>query len=93
MNSAIELDRTQAQASLQLTGAEMVVRVLERYGARVVAGIPGGAVLPLYEAFARCSRIRHILARHEQAAGRDARVEDAHRVPGGDQSAISSDTF
>src|SRR6185369_17131348 len=34
----------------------------------VVAGIPGGAILPLYDALAG-SRIRHVLARHEQGAG------------------------
>ncbi len=35
----------------------------------IVAGIPGGALLPLYEALGRSTSIRHILARHEQAAG------------------------
>ena len=38
-------------------------------GCEIVAGIPGGALLPLYEALGRSTRIRHILARHEQAAG------------------------
>jgi acetolactate synthase-1/2/3 large subunit len=52
-----------------LSGAEIVVHGLERQGVQVVAGIPGGALLPLYEALSRCTRIRHILARHEQAAG------------------------
>jgi acetolactate synthase-1/2/3 large subunit len=52
-----------------LSGAEIIVRGLERQGVQVVAGIPGGALLPLYEALSRCTRIRHILARHEQAAG------------------------
>ena len=37
---------------------------------RLVAGIPGGALLPLYEALgALATVLRHILARHEQAAG------------------------
>ena len=36
---------------------------------RIVAGIPGGALLPLYEALGRSTLIRHVLARHEQAAG------------------------
>lgn len=53
----------------QLSGAEIIVRSLERRGVNVVVGIPGGALLPVYGALARCSRIRHILARHEQAAG------------------------
>jgi acetolactate synthase-1/2/3 large subunit len=70
MHSAIDLESLQsAQVSSHPTGAEIVVRALERHGVRVVAGIPGGALLPLYEALARGSRIRHILARHEQAAG------------------------
>src|SRR5690349_18096770 len=58
-----------AHAARTLSGAELIVRGLERNGVSVVAGIPGGALLPLYEALARCTRIRHILARHEQAAG------------------------
>lgn len=51
------------------TGAEIAIRLLERQGVDTIAGIPGGAVLPLYDALA-CSRtIRHVLARHEQGAG------------------------
>jgi len=53
----------------ELSGAEIIVRSLERQGVQLIAGIPGGALLPLYEALSRCSRIRHILARHEQSAG------------------------
>lgn len=52
-----------------LTGAQIVVRLLERQGIRTVAGIPGGAILPIYDALARSSEIRHVLARHEQGAG------------------------
>ena len=32
---------------MQLTGAQLMVRLLERQGVRTVAGIPGGAILPL----------------------------------------------
>jgi acetolactate synthase I/II/III large subunit len=53
---------------LILTGAEIVIRLLEKQGVEAISGIPGGANLPLYHALAR-SRIRHILARHEQGAG------------------------
>jgi acetolactate synthase-1/2/3 large subunit len=53
----------------RLTGAELIVRLLERQGVTTVAGIPGGAVLPLYDALARAGTIRHVLARHEQGAG------------------------
>jgi acetolactate synthase-1/2/3 large subunit len=52
-----------------LTGAQLTVRLLERQGVRVVAGIPGGANLPIYDALSQSSQIRHILARHEQGAG------------------------
>jgi acetolactate synthase-1/2/3 large subunit len=54
---------------MQLTGAELIIHLLERQGVRLVAGIPGGALLPLYEALGRSRVIRHVLARHEQAAG------------------------
>ena len=52
-----------------LTGAELVVRLLERQGVRTVTGIPGGPVLPLYDALSRSTLIGHVLARHEQGAG------------------------
>lgn len=51
------------------SGAELIVHLLEQQGVRIVAGIPGGALLPLYEALGRSSKLQHILARHEQAAG------------------------
>lgn len=53
---------------MKLTGADIVIKLLERQGIEVISGIPGGANLPLYHALAK-SRIRHILARHEQGAG------------------------
>lgn len=53
---------------MTVTGAQIVVHLLERHGVEVVAGIPGGAILPLYEAL-DSSTIRHVLARHEQGAG------------------------
>lgn len=51
------------------SGADLIIHLLERQGVALVAGIPGGALLPLYEALGRSTHIRHILARHEQAAG------------------------
>jgi len=53
---------------MRLSGAEIIVRSLEREGIKVVAGIPGGSNLPIYNALHKSS-IRHILARHEQGAG------------------------
>lgn len=52
-----------------MTGAELTISLLERQNIRIIAGIPGGANLPLYDALSRSSRIRHILTRHEQGAG------------------------
>jgi acetolactate synthase-1/2/3 large subunit len=49
-------------------GAEIIVRLLEKAGITIVSGIPGGANLPLYNALHK-SKIRHILARHEQGSG------------------------
>lgn len=54
---------------MKLSGADLIIRLLERQGIRLIAGIPGGANLPLYDALARRPVIRHILARHEQGAG------------------------
>lgn len=54
---------------MKYTGAELIIHLLEHQGVRLVAGIPGGALLPLYEALGRSAKIRHVLARHEQGAG------------------------
>ncbi|MBS1862329.1 MAG: biosynthetic-type acetolactate synthase large subunit [Actinobacteria bacterium] len=51
------------------TAADAILRVLEQEGASVCFGIPGGAILPLYDALARGTSMRHVLARHEQGAG------------------------
>lgn len=51
------------------TGAEITIRLLERQGIRHIAGMPGGANLPLYDALFKSRQIRHVLARHEQGAG------------------------
>ena len=53
----------------QITGAELTIRLLKRQNINIIAGIPGGSNLPLYDALAQHPEIRHILARHEQGAG------------------------
>lgn len=53
---------------MKFTGAELITTLLERQSIDTIAGIPGGANLPLYDALG-ASRIRHVLARHEQGAG------------------------
>lgn len=52
----------------QLNGAQLTLALLEQQGITHIAGIPGGANLPLYDALLD-SPIAHILARHEQGAG------------------------
>ena len=50
------------------TGASLLRTLLERQGIDTIAGIPGGAILPFYDAL-HGSAIHHVLARHEQGAG------------------------
>ncbi|NTV09484.1 MAG: acetolactate synthase large subunit, partial [Zoogloea sp.] len=54
---------------MQMTGAQLIVKLLERQGIRTIAGVPGGAALPMYDALSQGDTIRHVLARHEQGAG------------------------
>ncbi|RHX92964.1 biosynthetic-type acetolactate synthase large subunit [Leptospira stimsonii] len=53
---------------MEISGAELIIRFLEYAGVETVTGIPGGASLPIYDAL-HGSKIRHILAKHEQGAG------------------------
>lgn len=50
------------------SGAEILVHGLREYGVRYVFGYPGGPLMPLYDALFREPKIRHVLARDEQAA-------------------------
>ena len=54
---------------MQMTGAQLIIRLLERQGVRTIAGLPGGAILPIYDALSQSEVIHHVLARHEQGAG------------------------
>ena len=58
--------------SEQITGAQSLVLSLEAAGVTDVFGIPGGAILPLYDPLMDSTQIRHILVRHEQGAGHAA---------------------
>ena len=53
----------------RMLGSDVVLRALEAEGVEVAFGIPGGAILPTYDAIARGTTVRHVLARHEQGAG------------------------
>ncbi|MBI4941311.1 MAG: acetolactate synthase large subunit [Actinobacteria bacterium] len=55
-----------------MTGAASLVRSLEAVGVDVVFGIPGGAILPLYDPLMDSPSVRHILVRHEQGGGHAA---------------------
>jgi acetolactate synthase I/II/III large subunit len=52
-----------------MRGADAILRSLEAEGVDVMFGIPGGAIMPTYDAMARGTTVRHVLARHEQGAG------------------------
>jgi len=53
---------------VQLTGAQALIKSLEMEGVEVIFGLPGGAILPVYDPLIDSS-IRHVLVRHEQGAG------------------------
>ena len=54
--------------TVQLTGAQALIKSLEQQGVDTVFGLPGGAILPVYDPLLD-STLRHILVRHEQGAG------------------------
>jgi acetolactate synthase-1/2/3 large subunit len=51
-----------------MTGAEIILRALEREGVDIIFGYPGGANLPIYQELPKHPKLRHILVRHEQGA-------------------------
>jgi acetolactate synthase-1/2/3 large subunit len=59
-------------APVRLTGAQSLVRSLEAVGCEVAFGIPGGAIMPAYDALLDSTKVRHVLVRHEQGAGHAA---------------------
>jgi len=57
---------------VKLSGARMFLECLKREGVDVLFGLPGGAVLPIYDALYDFEGLRHILVRQEAAAGHAA---------------------
>src|ERR1035437_2684390 len=57
----------------RMTGADAIIRSLEAEGVDVCFGVPGGMIIDTYDALCRAqangSKLRHVLARHEQGAG------------------------
>ena len=75
--SAVPKPSSQSQTSTitngeRMTGAQALVRSLEDLGVQDVFGIPGGAILPVYDAITSDVSFRFILNRHEQATGHAA---------------------
>ena len=59
-------------AKEKITGAMVVRRALEAEGVEYAFGMPGGTILPLYDALFRCERPKTVLIRHEQVGGHAA---------------------
>jgi len=59
---------------MEMSGASALVEALRREKVQTVFGLPGGAIMPVYDVFYRMRdlpselKIRHILVRHEQTA-------------------------
>ncbi|MGB6057915.1 MAG: acetolactate synthase large subunit [Microthrixaceae bacterium] len=53
---------------MKMNGGQALIRALELEGVEVIFGLPGGAILPVYDPILD-SPIRHVLVRHEQGAG------------------------
>lgn len=51
-----------------MNGAECIVEIIQAMGIGHVFGIPGGPILPVYDAFSKASGTRHVLVRHEMSA-------------------------
>jgi acetolactate synthase I/II/III large subunit len=56
----------------KMSGARALVESLERKNVTTIFGILGGAILPVYDTLCGNTKIRHILARHEQGAAHAA---------------------
>ena len=69
---AVPRPPARTSAAPEISGAEAVVRSLENLGVTDVFGIPGGAIMPVYDPLMDASGLRHVLVRHEQGAGHAA---------------------
>ncbi|MES2356046.1 MAG: acetolactate synthase 3 catalytic subunit [Pseudomonadota bacterium] len=54
--------------TIEITGAEILIRCLQEEGVEFVFGYPGGAVLNIYDEIFKQNKFKHVLVRHEQAA-------------------------
>ena len=66
-------DNLVQNASLEMSGAQVLLNCLVELGADTIFGYPGGAIMPVYDAlYDFKEKIRHILVRHEQGASHAA---------------------
>jgi len=54
---------------MRLNGARAICQSLVEEGVNTIFGLPGGAIMPLYDVLPEFPQLRHILVRHEQCAG------------------------
>src|SRR5512141_2201351 len=59
-------------AKERMTGAQAVVRALELENVDWLFGMPGGTILPIYDALFASEKLKHVLIRHEQVGGHAA---------------------
>jgi acetolactate synthase-1/2/3 large subunit len=59
-------------AKVKMTGAMAVRRALEAEGVDYVFGMPGGTIIPIYDALFQCEKPLPVLIRHEQVGGHAA---------------------
>jgi len=59
-------------AKERMTAAQAVVRALELEGVDYIFGIPGGTILPIYDAMFSSKKLKHVLVRHEQVGAHAA---------------------
>jgi acetolactate synthase-1/2/3 large subunit len=59
---------TGKEVAMRMTGAQALIKALEMEHVETIFGLPGGAILPVYDPLIESS-IRHVLVRHEQGAG------------------------
>ncbi len=57
---------------MRRNGGQIVCEALLREGVDVIFGLPGGAILPLYQILPQYPELRHILVRHEQGSAHAA---------------------
>ena len=70
--SSLVLGPNNIIAPTEMLGSHAIVRSLEELGVKDVFGLPGGAIMPTYDALMDSTKINHVLVRHEQGAGHAA---------------------